>query len=154
MFDLDASKLLVVGAVALVVVGPKDLPRVLRTVGRVVGRMRRMAADLQDQFADAIKEVDLDGVKRELGAINDQANIDIAVNPATAMRGHLTTTVEGAKKSAASSANSPVPAEPTYASPEMKEYLALSSKPPVDETAASPGDEDAVHEEIASEKVA
>ena len=55
MFDIDAGKILVVGVVALLVIGPKDLPRVLRTVGQTVGKMRRMAAEFQNQFAEAIK---------------------------------------------------------------------------------------------------
>jgi len=69
MFDLDVSKMLIVGLVALLVVGPKDLPRVLRTVGQVVGKMRRMAAEIQTQILDAAKEADLEGVKKEFGAI-------------------------------------------------------------------------------------
>ena len=44
MFDLDAGKLVVFGIVALAVIPPKDLPRVLRTVGKYVGQARRMAA--------------------------------------------------------------------------------------------------------------
>lgn len=129
MFDLDVSKLLVVGAVALIVIGPKDMPRVLRTVGQVVGRMRRMTTALQNQFAEAIKEVDLDGVKTDLSAIRDQANIGIAVNSATAMRGHLLTAVEGSKAGDA-------PTESIYASPEMKAYLAPEPEAPAGEVAA------------------
>ena len=56
MFDLDAGKLLVFGIVALAVIPPKDLPRVLRTVGKYVGQMRRMASDFQGQFMEAMKE--------------------------------------------------------------------------------------------------
>ena len=48
MFDLDASKLIVVGIVALAVIPPKDLPRVMRTVGQTIGKMRRMAAEFQE----------------------------------------------------------------------------------------------------------
>ena len=53
MFDFDIGKLMVVGIVALAVIPPKDLPRVMRTVGQVVGKMRRMAAEFQGQFMDA-----------------------------------------------------------------------------------------------------
>ncbi len=52
MFDFDAGKLIVFGIVALAVIPPKDLPRVLRTVGKYVGQMRRMAAEFQGQFMD------------------------------------------------------------------------------------------------------
>jgi sec-independent protein translocase protein TatB len=56
MFDIfDPSKIFLVGVVALIVIGPKDLPRVMRTVGQVVGRMRRMANEFQQQFNEAMR---------------------------------------------------------------------------------------------------
>ena len=66
MFDFDVGKLLVFGIVALAVIPPKDLPRVMRTVGQYVGKMRRMAAEFQGQFMDAMKEADLESVKKEI----------------------------------------------------------------------------------------
>jgi sec-independent protein translocase protein TatB len=97
MFDIDAGKILVVGVVALLVIGPKDLPRVLRTVGQTVGKMRRMAAEFQNQFAEAIKEADLEDVKKEFSAIRDSANIDTSFDAASLMRDEITTAVEGPK---------------------------------------------------------
>jgi sec-independent protein translocase protein TatB len=80
MFDLDASKILVVGIVALAVIPPKDLPRVLRTVGQYVGKMRRMASEFQGQFMDAMKEAekaaDLESVKKEFASLDESARID------------------------------------------------------------------------------
>jgi sec-independent protein translocase protein TatB len=98
MFDIDAGKILVVGVVALLVIGPKDLPRVLRTVGQTVGRMRRMAAEFQNQFAEAIKEADLEDVKKEFSALRDSANIDTSFDAASLMRDEITTAVEGPKE--------------------------------------------------------
>ena len=63
---------MVVAIVALAVIPPKDLPRVMRTVGQVVGKMRRMAAEFQGQFMDAMREADLDSVQKELEALNEQ----------------------------------------------------------------------------------
>jgi sec-independent protein translocase protein TatB len=97
MFDIDAGKILVVGVVALIVIGPKDLPRVLRTVGQTVGKMRRMASEFQNQFMEAIKEADLEDVKKEFSAIRDAAGIDTALDPATLMRDEMTSAVEGPK---------------------------------------------------------
>jgi sec-independent protein translocase protein TatB len=144
MFDLDVGKLLVVGVVALIVVGPKDLPRVLRTVGQVVGKARRVARDVQNQFTEALNEADLDSVKKELRAINESANIDISLNPATAMRGHLTTAAEGAEIGAASSAHSTLAAEEAYASPEMREYLAMSQESDPTALAVQPAAKEAI----------
>jgi len=125
MFDFDVGKLLIVGIVALLVVGPKDLPRVLRTVGQVVGKMRRMAAEFQGQFMDAIKEADLEDVKKELHALGDSAKIDASFDPTTLMRQEMTSAVEGSKTVAAASAESGAAAAAAVASPEMKEYLEL-----------------------------
>ena len=86
MFDLfDPSKLFVVGVVALIVIGPKELPRVLRTVGQITGRMRRMAAEFQSQFNEAMREAELEDVKKELANLNDAAKLDVnvAFDPAT-----------------------------------------------------------------------
>ena len=95
MFDIDAGKILVVGVVALLVIGPKDLPRVLRTVGQTVGKMRRMATEFQNQFMEAIKEADLEDVKKEISAIDESAQIDGSFDPASLMRHEITTAVEG-----------------------------------------------------------
>ncbi len=90
MFDLDISKMIIVGIVALAVIPPKDLPRVMRTVGQTVGKMRRMAAEFQGQFMDAMREVereaDLESVKKEFQAISDQAKIDTSFDPVAMMR--------------------------------------------------------------------
>jgi sec-independent protein translocase protein TatB len=124
MFDLDVGKILVVGTIALIVVGPKDLPRVLRTVGQVVGKVRRMANEVQNQVMDAVKEADLEGVKKEFNAINEAAKFDVSVDPASAMRGHSPATPETSGANAVTSVLE-TPAEASYASPEMKAYLAL-----------------------------
>lgn len=57
------SEMLVIACVAIIVVGPKDLPGMLRQFGKTIGRMKRMASDFQNQFNDALREADLDDVK-------------------------------------------------------------------------------------------
>jgi sec-independent protein translocase protein TatB len=98
MFDLDVSKMIIVGIVALAVIPPKDLPRVMRTIGQTLGKMRRMAAEFQGQFMEAMREVereaDLDSVKKEFQAINDQAKIDTSFDPVGMMREDITKAVE------------------------------------------------------------
>jgi len=90
MFDFDIGKLMVVAIVALAVIPPKDLPRVMRTVGQVVGKMRRMAAEFQGQFMDAMREADLDSVRKELEALNEKAKIDATFDPAGMIRDEVT----------------------------------------------------------------
>ena|SRR5271166_6029934 len=94
MFDFDFGKLMVVAIVALAVIPPKDLPRVMRTVGQVVGKMRRMAAEFQGQFMDAMREADLESVRKELEAINEKAKVDAAFDPAAMIRDDVKKAVE------------------------------------------------------------
>jgi sec-independent protein translocase protein TatB len=65
MFDITSSKLLILAIVALIVVGPKDLPILLRTVGKYLGVIRRQAAEFRQQFDEAIREAELDHLKKE-----------------------------------------------------------------------------------------
>ena len=65
MFDFDAGKLIVIGIVALIVIGPKELPGMLRQLGQMMGKLRRMAGEFQGQFMDAMKEAEIDTLKEE-----------------------------------------------------------------------------------------
>lgn len=82
MFDIDAGKLLIIGVIALVVLGPKELPRVLRQVGSALGKMRRMAAEFQGQFAEAMRESEMEDLKKNVQNIAESARVDINYNPA------------------------------------------------------------------------
>jgi sec-independent protein translocase protein TatB len=73
MFDFDAGKLLILGIVALVVIGPKELPGVMRQVGQAVAKLRRMAAEFQGQFMEAMREAELDNLKQELTKVGEVA---------------------------------------------------------------------------------
>jgi len=66
MFDLTSSKLLILAVVALIVVGPKDLPALLRTLGRYMGMIRRQANEFRAQFDDAMRESELADLKKEV----------------------------------------------------------------------------------------
>jgi sec-independent protein translocase protein TatB len=65
MFDITSSKLLILAIVALIVVGPKDLPILLRTIGKYLGVIRRQAAEFRSQFDEAMREAELDHLKKE-----------------------------------------------------------------------------------------
>jgi sec-independent protein translocase protein TatB len=78
MFELDWQKLLVIAVVAIVFIGPKDLPRALRAVGQWTARVKRMAREFQNQFNEAIREAELDSVQRdieEIGKIDPVADL-------------------------------------------------------------------------------
>jgi len=64
MFDFAWSELMVIGAVALVVIGPKDLPKALKTAGMLMRRARGMAREFQNSIDDMIREAELDDVRK------------------------------------------------------------------------------------------
>jgi sec-independent protein translocase protein TatB len=74
MFDIGWSELLVIGVVAIVVVGPKDLPRLMRTFGHYTGKIRGMARDFQRQFEDAVRDSEIDEVRKAMQDIHAQAS--------------------------------------------------------------------------------
>ena len=63
MFEIGWTKLLIVG-VALIAIGPKELPGVLRNVGRWIGTIRRMKAEFQSQFEEALREAEMEHLKK------------------------------------------------------------------------------------------
>ncbi|MER8490555.1 Sec-independent protein translocase protein TatB [Mesorhizobium australicum] len=84
MFEVGWTEMLVIAIVMIVVVGPKDLPNMLRTFGRTTAKLRAMAADFQKQFNEALKEAELDEVKKsvdELRGLSPVAEIKKQLNP-------------------------------------------------------------------------
>src|SRR5437773_7756625 len=65
MFDISWGKLVIIGVVALIVIGPKELPTVLRTVGQWMGKIRRMASEFQGQFQEAMREAEMADLKKQ-----------------------------------------------------------------------------------------
>jgi len=73
MFDITSSKLLLLGIVALIVIGPKDLPVLLRTIGKYVGIIKRQAADFRAQFDEAVRESELAELKKDVENMGKEA---------------------------------------------------------------------------------
>ena len=71
MFDIGLQEMLVIVVVLIVVVGPKDLPKVLRMAGRWVNKARQMASEFQNSLQDMAREAELDDVQREIKKIGD-----------------------------------------------------------------------------------
>jgi sec-independent protein translocase protein TatB len=66
MFDISWTEIMVIGVVALLVVGPKELPALLRTVGHYLGVIKRQAAEFRAQFDEAMRESELERLKQEV----------------------------------------------------------------------------------------
>ena len=77
MFDIGWSELLVIIVVAIVVVGPKELPRLMGTFGHYAGKLRRAAADFQRQFDEAMRDTEVAEVKKAMEAVRaETASLD------------------------------------------------------------------------------
>ena len=74
MFNIGWSEFLIIGAVALIAIGPKELPGVLRMAGQWIGKARRMANEFQGQFQEAIREADLMEAKKGFEDAVNSAN--------------------------------------------------------------------------------
>ena len=73
MFDIGWSELVVIAVVALIAIGPKELPAVLRTVGQYMGKIRRMASEFQGQFQEAMREAEMADLKKQVDEMADAA---------------------------------------------------------------------------------
>lgn len=73
MFDIGWGELVVIGVVALIAIGPKELPGVLRTAGQWMGKMRRMANEFQGQFQEAMREAEVADLKKQFDDVKDAA---------------------------------------------------------------------------------
>jgi sec-independent protein translocase protein TatB len=73
MFDIGWGELVVIGIVALIAIGPKELPGVLRAVGQWVGKIKRMASDFQGQFQEAMREAEVADLKKQFDEASSAA---------------------------------------------------------------------------------
>ena len=74
-FGIGYTEMFVVAVVAIIVIGPKDLPRVLRALGKTVAKMRGMAREFQGHLDTAMKETGFDEVKKEFNNLKSAGNI-------------------------------------------------------------------------------
>lgn len=124
MFEIGWSELLVIGVVLIVVVGPKDLPKMLRTFGRTTTHLRKMAGDFRKQFDEALREAELDEVRdsvKGLRSLDPRQEIRKALNPMKAMGDEIRSSLTAATKAP----------EPTVPSPAAPLAPAVSAGPSV-----------------------
>ncbi len=84
MLDVGWSEMAIVAVVALFVIGPKELPRALRTIGRYAGKIKAVAREFQDSIDDAVREAELDDVKKQIEAVGRKdfgKSISDAIDP-------------------------------------------------------------------------
>ncbi|MDI4663839.1 Sec-independent protein translocase protein TatB [Xanthobacter autotrophicus] len=140
MFEIGWSELMLIGIVALIVIGPKELPSVLRTVGRTVTKLRRMAGEFQGQFQEALREADLADMRKEISDVTESARSTLATSemfdPLRSIREEIRNTVEG---------GNPPPAAPQAPAPEAAPLPEVAAPP---EALPEPDPMAAIREEI------
>jgi sec-independent protein translocase protein TatB len=107
MFDIGWSELVVIAVVALIAIGPKELPGVLRMVGQWMGKARKMAAEFQGQFQEAMREAEMADLKKSFDEVKEAASSFTGGNLMTSLQRDVDKAldIEGVEK----------PAEPTVA---------------------------------------
>ena len=119
MFEIGWGELLIIGIVALIAIGPKELPGVLRTLGQWMSKLRRMASEFQSQFHEAMREAELADLKKQVDDMTSQAQSYANIDPVGEVRRELESTqqqiesamVEKPAAETASPANPPVVAQ-------------------------------------------
>lgn len=138
MLDVGWTEILVIAIVLIIVVGPKDLPQMLRTFGRMMSKMRGMAGDFRQQFDEALREADLEDVKKTIGEaqkLNPLNTIREAVNPLRQMGDEIKADLQKATSSISTPTSAANPAESVSGTPAA--LTADAQKPASADTAAA-----------------
>ncbi|MBK0397799.1 twin-arginine translocase subunit TatB [Limibaculum sp. M0105] len=144
MFDIGWSELLVIGMLALIVVGPKELPGLLRTVGQYVGKARSVAREFQRSMEDAAREADIGNLKELRDAKRDLDSMT-RLDFAEQAKRSSASLAAGGKSGGTTSSGSTKTAVPDKAPAEPKKVAEAPAPAPAPEPAAarSGGAEDA-----------
>jgi sec-independent protein translocase protein TatB len=131
MFDFAWSELMVIGAVALVVIGPKDLPKALKTAGMLVRRARGMAREFQNSIDDMIREAELEDVRKTVQEAT-RFDLDKTIHKAIDPEGQLKQPIFPLDESAPAAIAAPAaaPAEPPAEPPPLAEPFIAPRIPP------------------------
>ncbi len=126
MFELDWGKLVIIGIVALIAIGPKELPTVLRTLGQWMGKIRRMASEFQGQFQEALREAEMADLKKQADDLQSSVSSFTAMDPMAEPQKAADPVAEGAVGEApAAEATAAAPAAPA-----AKTDFAAAEPPP------------------------
>ena len=122
MFEIGWSELVVIAVVALIAIGPKELPGVLRMVGQWMGKARKMAAEFQGQFQEAMREAEMADLKKSFDEVKEAATGFTSNNVMTSLEKDVgkALDIDGIDKPAASVTETPAIEPPvTPTTPEM-----------------------------------
>jgi sec-independent protein translocase protein TatB len=114
MFEIGWGELLIIGVVALIAIGPKELPGVLRTLGQWMNKLRRMASEFQSQFHEAMREAEMADLKKQVDDMTSQAQSYASFDPVAEVRRELDSTQQQIESAMA---DKPTEASPVAAVP-------------------------------------
>lgn len=135
MFDISWSEFLLIGIVALIVIGPKELPAVMRMLGQWTRKVRGMASEFQNQFQEAIREAEMADLKKEVDDLaQDVKNFD----PLKEVRADLESTGEDVKRSLSSTPGSSTPEAAATLSDSRAEMALPEPQPEAPPAASEP----------------
>lgn len=146
MFDLAWSHILLIGVVALLVIGPKDLPRVLRTLGIWVGRARAIARDFQGNLDQMIREAELEEVRKE---VEQAATVDLdrhfenTIDSGGELKQAITEPVDSTPAASEPPAGTAIEAQPTESTPAAPDTVADAPRSVTSPEGGEPGAEPA-----------
>ena len=101
MFNIGWSEYLVIAVIALVAIGPKELPGVLRMVGQWVAKARKMAAEFQGQFQEAMREAEMADLKKSFDEVKEAASGFTSGNVMTSLQKDVSSALDVSDKPAA-----------------------------------------------------
>ncbi len=119
MFDIGWSEFVLIAVVALIAIGPKELPGVLRTVGQWMGKARKMAAEFQSQFQEAMREAEMADLKKGFDEVREAASGFSKSNILTSLTSEVTSALSIDKPAEVTPSESPMtPTTPVTPTPE------------------------------------
>lgn len=137
MLDVGWTELLVIAIVLIVVVGPKDLPPMIRAFGRTMANLRKVTGEFRTQFDQALKEADMDDVRKTIGdvqSLNPSSALRDAINPLRQMGQEIRSDLEKSVSIAATSdaaASATATAAPASEVKVPEPQMKLPDSPPV-----------------------
>jgi sec-independent protein translocase protein TatB len=144
MFDIGWGELLLIGIVALIAIGPKELPTVLRTLGQWMAKLRRMASEFQNQFHEAMREAEMADLKKQVDDLTSTAHSYANFDPVSEVRREF----ESTQQQVESAISAPTTTPNSSAAPASEPPPLPAPEPPAAPPSPSAGEPATVGAEI------
>jgi sec-independent protein translocase protein TatB len=135
MFNFGWGELVLIGIVALIAIGPKELPTVLRTLGQYMGKIRSMASEFQGQFQEALREAEVADLKKHAddlsSAVSDITNFDPVASTQHELEKSLESKPETSASEPSMAAGEPAVEESASVDPAPTEPVATAALPEI-----------------------